>query len=120
LSAVSAPEDCKESVVVDRIKGLDSGAIGSSSSGSPVDQIRASTPVSTGTSAPQPGVDSVNITDTARRLLSLAQAVQSTPEVDVQRVADLQQSISNGQYAVHPGRIADRMLQMDQELAAAH
>ncbi len=106
--------------MTDRIKGLGSGSLAASSGGSPIEQIRASTAVSTATSAPQPGVDSVNITDSARRLLALAQAVQAAPEVDAQRVAELQQSIGNGQYLVQPGRIADRLLQMEQDLVAAH
>jgi negative regulator of flagellin synthesis FlgM len=106
--------------VTDRIKALDSSSLGASSSGSPIEQIRASTAVSTATSAPQPGVDSVNITDSARRLFALAQAVNAFPEVDTQRVAELQQAIGNGQYVIHPDRVADRLLQMEQDLVAAH
>jgi negative regulator of flagellin synthesis FlgM len=105
--------------VTGRIKGLDGSSLGASSSGSPIEQIRASTAVSTATSAPQPGVDSVNITDSARRLFALAQAVQASPEVDTQRIAALQQAIGNGQYVIHPERVADRLLQMEQDLVAA-
>ena len=105
--------------MTDRIKGLDSSALGASS-GSPIEQIRASTAVSNATNAPQPAVDSVNITDSARRLFALAQAVNATPEVDTQRVAALQQEIGNGQYVIHPDRLADRLLQMEQDLVAAH
>ena len=103
-----------------RIKGLDSSSLGASSSGSPIEQIRASTAVSTATSAPQPGVDSVNITDSARRLFALAQAVHDAPEVDAQRIAALQQALGNGQYTINPDRIADRLLQMERDLVAAH
>jgi negative regulator of flagellin synthesis FlgM len=106
--------------VADRIKGLDSSSLGPSSSGSPVEQIRASTAVSTATSAPQPSVDSVNITDSARRMFALAQAVQEAPEVDTERVAALQNAIGNGQYTINPDRVADRLLQMEQDLVAAH
>jgi negative regulator of flagellin synthesis FlgM len=106
--------------VADRIKGLDSGSVGASSTGTPIEQIRASTAVSTPTSAPQSSVDSVNITDTARRLLALSQAVHDTPEVDALRVAALQQSISNGQYTISPDRIADRLIQMEHDLRGAH
>ena len=105
--------------MADRIKGLDSGSLGASSSGSPIEQIRASTAVSTATGAPQPSVDSVNITESARRLFALAQAVHDSPEVDAQRVAALQQSIGNGQYTINPYRVADRLLQMEQDLVAA-
>lgn len=103
-----------------RIKGLDSSSLGASSSGSPIEQIRTSTAISTATSAPQPSVDSVNITDSARRLFALAQAVHDAPEVDAQRVAALQQAVGNGQYTINPNRIADRLLQMEQDLVAAH
>ncbi len=101
------------------IKGLDSGSVSASSTGSPIEQVRASTAVSTPTSAPQPSVDSVNITDSARRLSALAQAVQDAPEVDTLRVAALQQSIGNGQYAINAERIADRLIQMEQDLRDA-
>ena len=106
--------------MADRIKGLGSGAVGASGAGSPIEQIRASTAISTPTNAPQPSVDSVNITDTARRLLALSQAVHDTPDVDSLRVAVLQQSISSGQYSINPGRIADRLLQMEHDLGSAH
>jgi flagellar biosynthesis anti-sigma factor FlgM len=65
-------------------------------------------------------VDSVNITDTARRLLALSQAVHDTPDVDSLRVAALQQSIGSGHYSINPGRIADRLLQMEHDLSSAH
>jgi len=106
--------------VADRIKGLDSSSVGAGGSGGAIEQIRASTALSTATSAPQPSVDSVNITDSARRLFALAQAVQDAPDVDTARVAELQQAIGNGQYAINPDRIADRLLQMEQDLVAAH
>ena len=106
--------------MADRIKGLDGSSLGASSSGAPIEQIRASTAVSSATSAPQPSVDSVNITDSARRLFALAQAVQDAPEVDTQRVAALQQAIVSGQYTINPDRVADRLLQMERDLVAAH
>ena len=106
--------------MADRIKGLDSSSLGASSSGSPIEQIRASTAVSTATSAPQPSVDSVNITDSARRQFALAQAVQDSPEVDTERVAALQHAIASGEYTINADRVADRLLQMEQDRVAAH
>jgi flagellar biosynthesis anti-sigma factor FlgM len=52
-------------------------------------------------------------------MLALAQAVHAAPEVDAQRVAQLQQSIGNGTYQVQPERIANQLLKMEQDLAAA-
>jgi negative regulator of flagellin synthesis FlgM len=107
--------------VADRIKGLDSAALGASGSGTSIEQIRASTALggSSSNNTPQPTVDSVNITASARRMFALAQAVSEAPEVDTQRVSALQQSISNGQYVINPDRIANRLLQMEQDLAVA-
>jgi negative regulator of flagellin synthesis FlgM len=114
-------EDRKETVVADRIKGLDSSSIGAArSGGSPIEQIRASTPLGNAAGAPQPSVDSVNITDSARRLFALAQAVNAAPEIDSQRVAAYQQAIGAGQYTINPDRIADRLLQMEQDLVATY
>jgi flagellar biosynthesis anti-sigma factor FlgM len=53
-------------------------------------------------------------------MFALAQAVSEAPEVDTQRVSALQQSISSGQYVINPDRIANRLLQMEQDLAVAH
>ena len=105
--------------MADRIKALNGSSISASNSGSPIEQIRASTATSTSTSAAPPSVDSVQITDSARRLAALSQAVQNTPEVDSQRVAVLQQAIEGGQYSVNPQLIADRLLQFEQDLSAA-
>jgi negative regulator of flagellin synthesis FlgM len=106
--------------VADRIKGLDSSSIGASSTGTPIEQIRTATPVNPqGGGTSQPSVDSVNITDSARRLSALALAVHDAPEVDTARVDALQQSIGNGQYTINPDLIADRLLQMEQDLGGA-
>ena len=78
--------------MTNRIDGMGSGSIGASNGGGPIEQVRPSAAAGTATNAPQPGVDNVNITDSARRMLALAQAVQAAPEVNTQRVAELQQS----------------------------
>jgi flagellar biosynthesis anti-sigma factor FlgM len=62
----------------------------------------------------------VNITDSARRLFALAQAGHDAPEVDAQRIAALQQALGKGQDSINPDRIADRLLQMEHDLVAAH
>lgn len=95
------------------IKGLDGGSIGASGSGSPIEQVRASTAANTSTGAPPSHADDVQITDSARRLASLAQALQGGPEIDSQRVQALQQAIEGGHYAINPERIADGLLQFE-------
>jgi negative regulator of flagellin synthesis FlgM len=64
----------------------------------------------------QPETDNVHLTDPARNMAALAQAVFDAPDVDTARVDTLQQSIQNGSYHVDAGRIADRLLQLEQEL----
>jgi negative regulator of flagellin synthesis FlgM len=107
--------------VANRIKGLDGGSIGPDSS-NPIEKIRVSTPVNSGSSgstASAPPSDSVHITESARTLAALSQAVTDTPDVDMNRVSALQQAITTGSYRINPERIADSMLQLEQELGSS-
>lgn len=100
------------------IKGLDGGSIGPDSS-NPIEKIRVSTPVASGTGGSNTSTtqaDSVHITESARSLASLSQTVSDTPDVDVNRVAAVQQSLAAGSYRINPERIADRMLQLERDL----
>lgn len=103
-----------------RIKGLDGGSIGPGNS-NPIETVRVSTPVNpAGTDAPaNTQADSVHITQSARSLAALSQAVQDTPEIDSGRVAVAQQAIAAGTYTINSERIASRMLQLEQDLSAA-
>jgi negative regulator of flagellin synthesis FlgM len=105
--------------VANQIKGLDGGSIGPDSS-NPIEKVRISTPVNSGgANAPQspPRSVSVHITDSARALNSLSEAVNDTPDVDMNRVAAVQQALSAGAYKINPEHIADSMLQLEQELS---
>lgn len=59
----------------------------------------------------------VSITDQARRLAALEQAVQSLPVVNESRVAEIRGAIENGRYQISPERIADQLLRTEQELS---
>jgi negative regulator of flagellin synthesis FlgM len=61
----------------------------------------------------------VSITDQARQLAALEQAVQSSPVVNEARVAAVRNAIEEGRYEVVPERIADKLLRMERELQAA-
>ena len=63
--------------------------------------------------------NSVRITDQARQLAALEQAVQSMPIVNEARVTEIRLAIEEGRYEVDPERIADKLLRMDQDLHAA-
>ena len=103
-----------------RIKGLDGGSIGPGSS-NPIETIRISKPVSPAgaDSSSKPDADSVHITQSARSLATLSQAVQDSPDIDSGRVAAAQQALKAGTYRINPERIASRMLQLEQDLNAA-
>ncbi len=103
------------------IKGLDGGSIGPDAS-NPVEKIRAGTPVGTATAGSSSSAStdlSVHITSSARVLASLSQAVNNTPDINSARVAAVQQAIASGQYKINPERIANRLVQLDQDLGNA-
>ena len=107
--------------MANRIKGLDGGSIGTGSS-NPLEGIRGSTPVKTATTGPGPAsssqADSVHITDSARTMAALSLAVSSSPDIDTARVAVVQQALDAGQYTINPERIADRLVQLEQDLGS--
>ncbi len=59
--------------------------------------------------------DGVTLTSTAARLRSLESTISSLPVVDSKRVAEIKQSIDEGSYEIDPQRIAEKMLDMEQE-----
>lgn len=59
----------------------------------------------------------VNITDSARRLAALEQAVRDMPAVDDARVAEVHRALADGSYEVHAERIASKLLDLEQLLA---
>ena len=61
----------------------------------------------------------VRITDQARQLSALEQAVHNSSAVSEARVAAIRSAIEEGRYEIAPQRIADKMLRLDQELQAA-
>jgi negative regulator of flagellin synthesis FlgM len=103
-----------------RIKGLDGGSIGSDNS-NPIEKVRVSNPVGSGGSSATSTTarsDSVSITDSARTLASLSQAVSDAPDVDMNRVSAVQQALATGSYRINPERIASSMLALEQDLGS--
>jgi negative regulator of flagellin synthesis FlgM len=102
-----------------RIKGSDTSAVDAGATRT-VERVRRSAPAGQAARA-APGVqtESVNITDTAHRLAALQLTIAGLPEIDANRVTELRQAIERGQYQANPEKIADRLLQLEQDLAAA-
>jgi negative regulator of flagellin synthesis FlgM len=61
----------------------------------------------------------VRITDQARQLAALEQAVQGLPIMNEARVAEIRLAIEEGRYEIAPDRIAEKLLRMDQELRSS-
>jgi negative regulator of flagellin synthesis FlgM len=78
------------------------------------------TSVSEGSSpaAPKPS-PSVSITDSARQLAALEQAVNSAPVVNSAKVAKIGKAVDDGSYTVDPEKVADKLMQMEQSLYIA-
>jgi negative regulator of flagellin synthesis FlgM len=61
--------------------------------------------------------DPVRITDEAKQLAALEQAIKSMPAIDEQRVAEVRRQLDEGRYEVNPGRIADKLLRFERDLS---
>lgn len=61
----------------------------------------------------------VHITESARRLAALEQAMREMPAVDEARVAEARRALSDGTYEVHPERIAGKLLELERQIASA-
>ncbi|MEW9572841.1 flagellar biosynthesis anti-sigma factor FlgM [Rhodanobacter sp. Si-c] len=73
----------------------------------------SATVASAGTSTAQSD-DQLKLTDSAKALQQAART--NTAAVDPQRVERVRQSLADGSYKVDAGRIADRMIAMEQQL----
>jgi negative regulator of flagellin synthesis FlgM len=70
-------------------------------------------------SAPAAGAqtkDQVTLTDSARSLQKIEEAVAKTPVVNAAKVAAVKQAVSSGTYTVDPKRVADKMLKYERGL----
>jgi negative regulator of flagellin synthesis FlgM len=66
--------------------------------------------------AAAPSKDHVTLTDSARSLQKIEEAVAKTPVVNADKVAAVKQAISSGTYKIDAGRVAGKMLQYERGL----
>jgi negative regulator of flagellin synthesis FlgM len=57
------------------------------------------------------------ITDSAKKLAALEQSVRDLPAIDESRVQQVSAKLSSGAYKIDAGRIADKLLRSEQDLA---
>jgi negative regulator of flagellin synthesis FlgM len=60
--------------------------------------------------------DHVTLTNSARSLQKIEQAVAQAPVVNTAKVAAVKQAVNNGTYQVDAGRVADKILQFESGL----
>jgi negative regulator of flagellin synthesis FlgM len=60
--------------------------------------------------------DHVTLTDSARSLQKIEEAIAKTPVVDTAKVAAIKQAVSSGTYQIDTGRVADKLLQFERGL----
>ena len=69
----------------------------------------------TAPAAPRAG-DQVTLTDSARSLQKIEEAVAKAPVVNSQKVAAVKQSVNAGTYHIDAGRVAGKILQFESGL----
>ncbi len=103
--------------VSNRIKATDGSPVSGSSSRA-VEPVRRAAATVASDKPVEAGNESVHITASARELLGLQQAIGDLPEIDSARVERLRGDIEQNRYSVDAGKIADRLLQLEDDLAA--
>jgi negative regulator of flagellin synthesis FlgM len=81
------------------------------------------TPASTnaGTAPPPAGAATVDSADVARAealLAAIATSAQGVPNINEAQIAELQRAIQSGTYQVNPQQIAQKIMEIEQLLAA--
>ena len=85
-----------------------------SNSSSVADKLPSDTSA-TAASSSQTG-DHVTLTDSARSLQKLSQAVAQAPDVDAAKVASIKQAVNSGTYQVDAASVAKKLLQFESGL----
>lgn len=71
---------------------------------------------STAAAAAPKGSDQVTLTDSARSLQKIEEAIAKAPVVDTAKVATIKQAVNAGTYKIDTGRVADKLLQFERGL----
>jgi negative regulator of flagellin synthesis FlgM len=107
----------QESSVSDKISGISTSEpvakpTGSGGNGVVTDKSQAEGAAA----ATSPTGDQVTLTNSARSLQKIEEAVAKTPVVNADKVAAVKQAISSGTYSIDAGRVADKMLKYESGL----
>jgi negative regulator of flagellin synthesis FlgM len=103
--------------VTDKISGISTAEPVAKPTGSSGNGVVADKSQGEGASAAtaQPK-DHVTLTDSARSLQKIEEAVARTPVVNADKVAAAKQALSSGTYQINPGRVAGKLLKYERGL----
>ena len=96
--------------------GFDSGQV-QVSTGRPVKRAGNSDGADKSSGAGANAKADTHITDSARQLAAAEQSVRDLPAIDDARVQQVSAKIANGSYKIDAGRVADKLLRSEQDLA---
>jgi negative regulator of flagellin synthesis FlgM len=88
---------------------------GSNSSSVVADKSQGEAAAAAGAPAAQAG-DTVTLTNSARSLQKIEEAVAKAPVVNAAKVAAVKQAVNSGTYQVNAGQVADKLLQFERGL----
>lgn len=80
------------------------------------DPSSSDAPAATTSATAVQGTDHVTLTDSARSLQKIEEAIAKAPVVDPAKVAAVKQAVSSGTYQIDTGRVADKLLQFERGL----
>lgn len=89
---------------------------GSKGSAPVADQSGSDAPAGTASVAASQASDHVTLTDSARSLQKIEEAIAKAPVVDTAKVATIKQAVSSGTYQIDSGRVADKLMQFERGL----
>lgn len=73
-----------------------------------------------GTQSSSTAGTSVHLGATSSQLLSMESSMANTPVVDVAKVAEIKQAISENRFQVNAGVVADRLIESVKDLISTH
>ena len=89
---------------------------GSKGNAAVVDKSGSDASDSTAATAASQSADHVTLTDSARSLQKIEEAIARAPAVDTAKVAAIKQAVNSGTYQIDTGRVADKLLQFERGL----
>jgi negative regulator of flagellin synthesis FlgM len=87
---------------------------GSNGGSAVADKLQSDSPATAQPTA-QTG-DHVTLTDSARSLQKLSEAIASAPVVNAAKVASIKQAVNSGTYKIDAGSVADKLLKSERGL----